>query len=64
MATSSIFHNIVINDPQKIEAFIAAAEASIASPYARPDGPMQQVTTDPGKLRRILELNKKSREAR
>ena len=46
MATSSIFHNIVINDPKKANAFVAALDASIADPYKRPDGPLTHVVSD------------------
>ena len=46
MATSSIFHNIVINDTAQAEAFVAALEASEAHPYQRPEGPLTCVATD------------------
>ena len=33
MATSSIFHNVILNEPKQVEAFINALEASEADPY-------------------------------
>ena len=59
MATSSIFHNVVINDPQKADAFISAIEASIADPYKRPEGPVATVESDPDKIRQLHELRRK-----
>ncbi len=35
MATSSIFHNIIITDPKDAEAFLAACEASERDPTPR-----------------------------
>ncbi len=59
MATSSIFHNVVINDPQKADAFISAIEASIADPYKSDEQPMTKVESDPNKIRQIVDLWKK-----
>jgi len=65
MATSSIFHNVILREPEQIEAFIRAAEASEANPYIKPVGaPTYQVTTDPNEIMKILELNEKSRTLR
>ena len=64
MATSSIFHNVVITDPKKAEAFIDAIEASIADPYKRPEGPLAKVNTDPAISRRLAEMRRKAREKR
>ena len=65
MATSSIFHNVILREPEQIEAFIRAAEASEANPYKKPTGaPTYQVTTDPNEIMKILELNEKSRTMR
>ena len=58
MATSSIFHNIVINDPKKANAFVAALDASIADPYKRPDGPLTHVVSDKSEILRLHELRK------
>ena len=38
MATSSIFHNVILRTPEQVEAFIRAAEASEADPYVKPEG--------------------------
>ena len=62
MATSSIFHNVILREPEQIEAFIRAAEASEANPYRKPAGaPTYQVTTDPNEIRRLSELRRRSR---
>ena len=45
MATSSIFHNVILDTPEKVDAFIRAAEASLADPYIRPEGPVARVAT-------------------
>ena len=59
MATSSIFHNVVINDPKKAEAFISAIEASIADPYWTGDKPNTIVESDPNKISHIIDMWKK-----
>ncbi|WP_297967938.1 hypothetical protein [uncultured Anaerovibrio sp.] len=59
MATSSIFHNVVINDPKKAEAFISAIEASIADPYKTENKSKAKVETDPNKLNHIIDIWKK-----
>lgn len=61
MATSSIFHNVVITDPKKADAFIAAIEESIADPYKRPEGPLNKVNTDPAVSRRLAEMRRRAR---
>ncbi len=38
MATSSIFHNVILREPEQIETFIRAAEASKANLYRKPAG--------------------------
>lgn len=63
MATSSIFHNIVISDPKKAEAFVDAIEASIADPRQKPDGTLAQVAADKEEIRRLHELRRKKRSA-
>ena len=63
MATSSIFHNVILRTPEQVEAFINAAEASLADPYVRPEGvPAAQIITDPEEIRMISELRRKKRE--
>ena len=65
MATSSIFHNVILREPEEIEAFIRAAEASEAAPYIKPEGaPTYKVTTDSNEIRRLWELRRQSREAK
>ena len=65
MATSSIFHNVILREPEEIEAFIRAAEASEANPYRKPEGtPTYKVSADPDEIMRILELNEKNRGTR
>ncbi len=59
MATSSIFHNVIINDPQKADAFISAIEASIADPYDKTDGSAAKVESDPDKIGHIIDMWKK-----
>lgn len=63
MATSSIFHNVILRTPEQVEAFIRACEASEADPYVKPAGsPTYKVTTDPEEIRRLSELRRKKRE--
>lgn len=54
MATSSIFANIKITEPEKVEAFIDALEASIADPMPVSDIPKKAVLSNPDKIREIL----------
>ena len=56
MATSSIFHNVIINNPKKADAFISAMEASIADPYRSTNSKEINVESDPDIISRILEL--------
>ena len=53
MATSSIFHNIVISDPKKADAFIDAIEASIADPRPKPDFTLDDVLATKRDVSRI-----------
>lgn len=59
MATSSIFANIKITEPQKIEAFVDAIEASIADPMPLSSFPKKSVLSDPDKIREILAKREK-----
>ena len=54
MATSSIFANIKITEPEKAEAFANALEASIADPMPVSDAPKKTVLSNPDKIREIL----------
>ncbi|MBQ7154338.1 MAG: hypothetical protein IJR85_02145 [Synergistaceae bacterium] len=61
MATSSIFHNVILRTPEQVEAFINAAEASLADPYVRPEGiPETRPITDPEELDRLWKLREKN----
>ncbi len=64
MATSSIFHNVILRTPEQVNAFIRAAEASLADPYVRPEGPIATVTTDPEEIRRMFDLWEKNSGAK
>ena len=61
MATSSIFANIKITAPQKIEAFVDALEASIADPLPPSNTPKKTVLSDPDKIREILAKRSENR---
>ena len=58
MATSSIFTNIVINEPKKVEKFIEALETSSHDPAWKPTTPVKPPLTDIEAIRklRILKL--------
>jgi len=61
MAVSSIFHNVILDTPEKVEAFLDALEASEADPYIRPkDEPVYKVTEDPEEICRIFDLWEKN----
>lgn len=53
MATSSIFANIKITEPKKIEAFVEALESSIADPMPPSNAPRKMVLSDPNKIREL-----------
>ena len=55
MATSSIFHDIRITDPEEARRFLAACEASEQDQsWRRPDRPVTAVNTDRELMRRIV----------
>lgn len=56
MATSSIFHNVVIDNQKKADDFISAIEASVADPYKMTGHPKTKVESDPKKINHLLEL--------
>ena len=58
MATSSIFANIKITDSEKIEAFVAALDASIAEPIPRSDTPRKTVLSDSDAIRKLWNKRK------
>ena len=54
MATSSIFANIKINDPEKAEAFVSALEASANDPKVKPSAPIIPTITDLDLIRKLM----------
>lgn len=54
MATSSIFTNIVINDPKKAEKFIDALETSSRDPEWKPTTPVKPPLTDTEAIRKLM----------
>lgn len=54
MATSSIFANVKITDPHKIEAFVEALEASANEPKREPSTPNIPSLTDFDAIRRLM----------
>ena len=62
MATSSIFHNIILREPEEIEAFIRAAEASEVDPYRKPKGAPTYTVTSKEEIQKLLEKRYENRE--
>lgn len=54
MATSSIFANVKITDPQKVEAFVEALEASANEPKREPSAPIIPSLTDLDAIRKLM----------
>lgn len=54
MATSSIFTNIIINDPKKAEKFIDALETSSCDPAWKPATPVKAPLTDIDAIRKLM----------
>ena len=63
MATSSIFHNIVINDEETAAKFVAALEASEAQPLRRTGRPINEVLAGPEDIDRLCDLWEKKHGA-
>lgn len=61
MATSSIFHNVILREPEQIEAFIRAAEASEANPYIKPAGAPTYSVASKEEVQKLLERRYQSR---
>ena len=61
MATSSIFANIKITEPEKIEAFVAALDASIADPLPHSDTPRKTILSDHEAIRKLWNKRKSSK---
>lgn len=54
MPTSSIFENIIINDPEKAEKFINALDASSRDPVWKPETQVAPPLTDAEKIRKRM----------
>ena len=54
MATSSIFANVKITDPQKVEAFVEALDASAHDPERRPTGPVAPLVSNIDEIRKFM----------
>ena len=59
MATSSIFHNIVIKDEATAMKFVAALEASEAHPIKGTGRPIEQVLSSKEEIHRWSEIWRK-----
>ncbi|MBR5756217.1 MAG: hypothetical protein IKX96_01530 [Firmicutes bacterium] len=62
MATSSIFHTVKIDTPEKAEAFVAALEASEKDPWVRISQNKHTVETNPQVIKHLFDLNRQSGE--
>ena len=60
MATSSIFHNIVINDEATAMRFVDALEASRTIPLRRSGRPIEEVLATGEKIDQWIDLWKKN----
>ena len=60
MATSSIFHNIVIRDEATAEKFVAALEAAEAHPLRRSGRPINEVLSTGEKIDQWINLWEKN----
>ena len=60
MATSSIFHNVVLRDPKEVEDLLTALEASAADPYVSTGISLSEVMTTKEDILRLHELRMKS----
>ena len=60
MATSSIFHNVILNDPKQIEDFLGALEASEADPHIGSRMSLSDVMTTKEEILRLHELRMKN----
>lgn len=54
MATSSIFSNVKITDPKKVEAFVEALDASARDPERRPTGAVIPLVNDIDEIRKFM----------
>ncbi len=60
MATSSIFHNVVLKDPKEVDDFLTALEASEADPYVSSGISLSEVMTTKEDILRLHALRMKS----
>ncbi len=60
MATSSIFHNVVLRAPKEVDDFLTALEASAADPYVSSGMSLSEVMTTKEDILRLHELRLKS----
>ena len=61
MATSSIFHNVILTSPKEVESFVNALEASIDDPYPAPRMSLSEIMADKDEIRRLHELRVQKR---
>lgn len=54
MATSSIYTNVVINDPAKAEQFINALEQSSRDQERQSTTPVKSLLTDADEIRKLM----------
>lgn len=64
MATSSIFTNVKIDNPEKADAFVTALEASIHDPLKGSGRPTTAVNANPDLVRTLIDRNLKKRGLR
>ena len=62
MAVSSIFHNVIIDNPEDAERFITALEESEKESRTKTIGPGYPVLKDPDEIRKLLARRKKAHE--
>lgn len=60
MPTSSIFENIIINDPEKAEKFINALDASSQDPVWEPETQVTPPLIDAEEIRKLMAKRKES----
>ena len=58
MATSCIFHNVIIDEFEKAEQFVSAIEASVADPYKADSSIEAELSPSMEEIRRIQELRR------
>ena len=64
MATSSIFHNVVLTGSKQVEDFLGALEASEADPYIGSGMSLSDVMTSKEEILRLHELRMRNRDVR